>query len=533
MSGRGRLAKLVLLVALIICCGIGIALLQVPGWVRGRVLAELSNGCGIPVAVRSMQFEWPDVVQLEGITLGSAATPVGQASRARLQIDWSATVAARALRFARVNLQTPVLTLPLPAEAATAYPDFLQPRPVPWQEMIIADGMLTCTMDSLALRYQNVVLTATEWSDLPAQVAARGLLTADWRAYHAGGETRLELTRTDGRWQVRLTTAAADLRAEERVLQAAHLTLDWLSGDSAVQVRLADLVQEPLRVTEVEGTVTATDTGFAGDVRAGGCDVSGATLGRLQALWQWQPGERLALAPLRLEQGNGAWEGSWTHAAADSPAASRLLLTGHGVELATLLRQVAPLPEGAVAGTVDATVRATITGWGATRTLEGEARWAGDSLTLAFPAAWENFNALWTELPPRTFAAAACAGELKATPRFLRLAVQARNPNLIIVATGQRSAAGNLDVEVTALPLRAGAARIAEHSGLDLPPGRAVAARWQALGSVESPRWEWRNPLPVDTVTDAEPYLLAPAQQEQWEGEWLRLVAPLPAAKER
>ena len=95
---------------------------------------------------------------------------------------------------------------------------------------------------------------------------------------------------------------------------------------------------------------------------------------------------------------------------------------------------------------------------------------------------------------------------------------------LLVAAHGQATAAGNLQVEVTAVPQREGAMRFAEHGGLNIPPGRTAQSRWQVTGTTENPRWDWLTPFPVDTVIDPEPYLVPPAAMAEWDADWQRAI---------
>ena len=105
------------------------------------------------------------------------------------------------------------------------------------------------------------------------------------------------------------------------------------------------------------------------------------------------------------------------------------------------------------------------------------------------------------------------------------VAADTRAPAAATAATRPAAtAAGNLQVEVTAVPQREGAMRFAEHGGLNIPPGRTAQSRWQVTGTTENPRWDWLTPFPVDTVIDPEPYLVPPAAMAEWDADWQRAI---------
>lgn len=539
---RRHIGKIIVLFLLHVLT-LGLVLLwQIPKWMEHRVLAAFAQGVGAPVTVgdqanSGINFEWPNAFVLMNITVGDSQNPALVVARARLQIDWSATLRDRAIQFTTIRLQTPVLKLPFAQAVVTAAPNLLSNRPtarMPWSEIVVEDGMMQWTADSLSVQIQGITLQAGNWAQgVPDTVVAKGNVSGRWREYEFSGDARLDAEWADGKWRLTCTVPAGRASTGAEPLTVGQLVVKWSSSDTrGVLLAAENFTIAPLTLTGVDGELYRTDTGFTGQVLAASSMLGRSELGMFQAQWLWQPGKKYALAPLRLGQEEGGWEGSWISSYTDSPAATRVLLTGRRVPLAPLLAQIMPNAEFSCRGNVDAVVRGTFTSWGAARAFEGEVAWAGDSLAVGFPAAWEAFMPLWRDDGATELAPCAMAATLKGTPRLTLLStLQVRHPALLVVATGHATAAGNLQLEVTAVPQREGALRFSEHGGLDIPPGRTAQSRWQVAGTTENPRWDWLTPFPVDTVLDPEPYLLPPAALTAWDADWQRAIAlpPMPA----
>ena len=339
---------------------------QIPKMMEQRVLAAFAAGVGAPVAVRTVTFEWPGTFILDNITVGSADSPVMIASRARLPVDWPATIRARAVRFAAIRLQTPVLKLPLAQEVATAAAGFLSNRVTaesPWPELVVEDGMIQWTSDSLAVQVQNITLQATAWSaGLPATVTAKGNLSGRWRDREFSGEVRLDAEQAGGEWRLTGTAAAGRAATDAEPLTVEQLVVKWSSADTRALLFTADRFSlPPLNLAGLDGELACTDTGFTGQVMAASSALGQSALGMFQAQWQWQPGRRLSLASLRCGQDDGYWEGSWSNTFTDSSVTVRVALSGRRVPLAPLVAQILPAAAPYCRGNIDAVVRDTFT----------------------------------------------------------------------------------------------------------------------------------------------------------------------------
>jgi len=513
--------------ALLVVLGV---LSRVPNWLEDRALSAFADAVGAPVTARTTSFEWPNAFVLEGVVVGDTPTVVAVASRVRLPIDWAATMRRRAPQFTTVLLQTPALNLPYSQSVVTAYPQLLSNRSttaMPWLEVVVEDGTMQWTEDSLTMQVQNVTLQATDWSrGVPATVVAKGNAGGRWRGHDFSADLRLDGSHDERGWQLGVTAVAGQVTSGGEPATVNQLTMRWTDSAAGGLLVTADKVQfPPLTLTGLDGEILRTDTGYAGQFLAAGSLLGSAEMGMFQARWRWQPDRILALNPLRVGHENGAWEGSWVRTFTDSPVSTRVALIGRKVPLAPLAGQLLPAAAQACRGEVDARVNGTFTSFGAARAFAGEIGWVGDSLAVTFPAAWDAFTPLWRDDAATELAPCAMAASLKSTPRLTLLStLQVRHPALTVAASGSGTAAGNLQLAVTAVPLRAGAARFAEHSGLDVPPGRQPQSRWQVAGTTDNPRWEWVTRYPVDTVTDIEMFLLPPDAATAWEDDWRRAI---------